>query len=299
MATTQLGPNIFLLPPLREKHLESAARDASSDEPSVIILCTWLGGATARRVAKYSTGYRDLYQGATILVIRTVMMDLTVRSFDALRACLAPARKAIASLLSAGPQKTGTGLLHMFSHGGCNTALQLLASMSAPERSSLQDCLRLVVFDCCPGDTSFTRAYEAGLLSLPTQMPLRSTLGAAAVCGFVSVIQALQRTGLMRSVEDMRQELNAPWAFGPAARRLYLFSEGDRAVAPQDVLSHAKQGEMLGFRVMTARFRDAPHCSLLVEDAVRYWGVIRRHWIEHQHVAPSLKTEMPTMSPKL
>lgn len=76
----------------------------------------------------------------------------------------------------------------------------------------------------------------------------------------------------MLSVEGMRQELNDPPepTFGPGARRLYLFSNGDRAVAPQDVMSHAKQARMSGLGVEITRFRDAPHCSLPIEDAARY-----------------------------
>lgn len=168
-----LGPNILLfLPPQ-----QSAPDSAASQQPSVIILCTWLGGATERRVRKYNTGYRALYQYATILVIRTVLMDLTIRSFAAIRSRLAPAREAISSILQGAQNEDGprkTALLHMFSHRGCNTAIQLMASMSSEERASLHECLRLVVFDCCPGDASFGKAYEAGLLSLPPQMPFRS-----------------------------------------------------------------------------------------------------------------------------
>lgn len=138
-----------------------------------------------------------------------------------------------------------------------------------------------MVFDCCPGDTSVEKAYEAGLLSLPPQLLFRSTLGAAAVYGFISVIHGLQSAGVMLSVDDMRAELNNASIFGSGAHRLYLFSDGDRVVAPEDVLSHAKEGEASGFRVGTARFGEAPHCSLVLEDAARYWDVIGRHLEEH------------------
>lgn len=284
-----LGPNISLLPPLQQ-----SAQDSVAQQPSIVILCTWLGGATDRRVGKYSTGYRALYPRSTILVIRTVMMDPTVRSFAAVRARLAPAREAISSILRAARDEKDspkTALLHMFSHGGCNTAIQFMASMAPEERELLQKCLRLVVFDCCPGDGSFGKAYEAGLLSLPPRMPFRSTLGNAAVYGFISIIQGLQATGLMLSIEDMRQELNQPSVFGSEACRLYLFSDGDRAVAPQDVVSHAKQGEISGFIVKTAHFSNAPHCSLPLEDAVKYWDAIDHHWQKYGQLHMGLGEE--------
>lgn len=272
---TALSPNIFLFPPDRQASADSLA--ASQNQPTLVILCTWLGAATTRRVGKYSTAYREMYPGATILVIRTVIMDLTVRSFAAVRARLTPAREAINALLGNGQS---SALLHIFSHGGCNTALQLVASMDADEREAMQRSLRLVVFDCCPGDASLGKAYEAALLSLPPQMPLRSTLGSAAVYAFIACIHGLQTAGLMLSVTDMRRELNDPSVFGSGAHRLYLFSEGDRAVDPEDVVSHAQQGERAGFSVRTSRFSGAPHCSLLMEDAARYWGLIDRHWRE-------------------
>lgn len=94
-------------------------------------------------MSKYSTGYQERYPGTAILVIRTVMKDLIVRSFAAGRDRLAPARQAISSMLQA--EQTGENvnppspaLLHIFSHGGCNTAIQLMAFMDAEERAFVQ-----------------------------------------------------------------------------------------------------------------------------------------------------------------
>lgn len=279
--------------------------------PALIVLCTWLGGATTRRINHYVAGYRRHYPCAEILLIRTVFLDISVRSFATLRARLEPALGAIRQVLydqsrpeDEGPNNNnnptspaaaaaaeqdspgggGSGrrrdvLLHVFSHGGCNTALQLTAAMPPPERARFHARLRLVVFDCCPGDASFRRAYEAALLSLPpTGIPLR-WLGAAGVYGVVGMVHALQASGLMRSVRDLRRGLNDPQQFvGRGAGRLYLFSDGDRAVAAGDVVSHAREAEGAGYTTEVVRFGGAGHCALIVEDASRYWDAICGRW---------------------
>lgn len=128
-------------------------------------------------------------------------------------------------------------------------------------------------------------------------MPFKSTLGTAAVYEFIYVIRGLQTAGIMLSADEVRQDLNHPSVFGPGANRLYLFSDGDRAVAPQDVISHAKEGEVSGFGVKTASFNNAPHCSLLLEDAAKYWGMICSHWKERQQSYMNLREESVS-SPK-
>lgn len=269
--------------------------------PALVVLCTWLGGATTRRVNHYVSGYRRNYPHAEILLIRTVFLDILVRSFAAIRARLDPAVHTIRRILSSQTgSKDGSPttyinpteenstsgkdiLLHVFSHGGCNTALQLMAAMPPDERASFHARLRLLVFDCCPGDTSFQRAYEAALLSLPPQMPLRG-LGAAGAYGAVFVVHTLQASGLMHSVRDLRRELNEPGFAGRGARRLYLFSDADRAVAPGDVVSHARDAEQAGYPTEKARFSKGAHCALIVEDASRYWDIICSQWARQEPV---------------
>ncbi|KAK4194966.1 putative DNA repair protein [Triangularia verruculosa] len=291
-----LGNNIFLFEP----SVPSAAHDKISGSgsasgcppPSLIILCTWLGGATTPRVAKYVEGYRKAFPDATLVLVRTVFADISARSFAAVRSRLRPARDAIIKALQPPPTTTRTtesgttnpvipqALLHMFSHGGCNTAIQLALSISEVAGTLLCDHLRQIVFDCCPGDTSFAKAFNAATLSLPatSSAPIRA-LGTAAVFAAVATITALQKAGFMSSVNDMRRELNKPTLFGTAARRLYLFSRADRMVGPADVQSHAQLAREAGCEVGLVLFREAPHCALVTEDATKYWRAIQGCWM--------------------
>jgi len=273
-----VGDNIFLIEPSQHQPDTFDKADPHSNGPSLIVLCTWQGGATTPRVSKYVEGYRALFPRATVLLVRTVLADLTRRSFAAIRSRLQPARDIILQhLSSASPASL---LLHIFSHGGCNTAIQLSRSV-LETAMSFHDALRLIIFDCCPGDSSFTRAYRAAVLSIPTSpsilgKPILYPIGAAAILPVVATISALQSLSLIPAVEDMRRELNDPSLFGTRARRLYLFSRADVMVSPTDVVAHARDCDTQETGLVI--FRTAPHCALLTEDAHRYWTAIRSAW---------------------
>lgn len=281
-----LGNNIFL-------HRPAPAPVSPSDNPApaptLVILCTWLGGASSPRISKYVAGYRARYPHAYILLLRTVFVDLALRSFTALRARLRPAHVAIVDIL----QRAGTFgrrdvLLHVFSHGGCNTALQLMADpdnngggsgVATTAAALVRARIGLVVFDSCPGDASFAHAYQAALISLPASRPLIRALGAPLVGGTVAVIHVLQSAGAMHSVHELRRDLLNPAVFGPAPARLYLYSRGDAVVAAADVLAHANETRRrVRCRVGTVGFESADHCALVLEDKEKYWKAVREAW---------------------
>ena len=280
-----LGNNIFLHRPAQAP----SPSDSAAPAPTLIILCTWLGGASTPRVYKYVAGYQARYPHAYILLLRTVFADLAFRSFTTLRARLRLAHVAIVDIL----QKTVAGggrdvLLHVFSHGGCNTALQLMADpdnhgadsdVTAAAVALIRARMGLVVFDSCPGDASFAHAYQAALISLPAGRPLIRALGAPLVGGTVAMIHVLQSAGAMRSVHQLRRDLLSPAVFGPTPARLYLYSRGDAVVAATDVLAHAHETRRgLGCRVGTVGFESADHCALVLEDNEKYWRAVREAW---------------------
>lgn len=274
-----LGNNIFLHRPTPAPASPSPSDGAApAPAPTLIVLCTWLGGASTPRVYKYVAGYRARYPHAYILLLRTVFADLALRSFATLRARLRPAHEAIAAILP----RTATGgrdvLLHVFSHGGCNTALQLMADPD-DHGALIRARLGLIVFDSCPGDASFAHAYQAALISLPASRPLLRALGMPLVGGAVATIHVLQSAGVMHSVRELRRELLNPAVFGSAPARLYLYSRGDAVVSATDVLSHAHGARRgLGCRVGTVGFESADHCALVLEDKEKYWRAVREAW---------------------
>ncbi|KAL4782307.1 hypothetical protein BJX76DRAFT_332901 [Aspergillus varians] len=250
---------------------------------ALIILCTWLGGASPRRIAKYTAGYAHHFPNAAILLITTTLPDITIRSFNAARTRLAPAREVIMRFLSDSDSAPNPILLHIFSHGGSNTAAQLVQSIKSdgPARHKLfVSALNLVIFDCCPGDSSFRRNYNAATVSLPssTKQPIAHFFGKSVLYPAIGAISALQSAGFFRTVEDLRAELHDPGLFGASARRFYLYSREDEMVRWEDVEKHMDEGRGEGYVVDGVRFETGPHCALLMVDEGVYWGSIQRAW---------------------
>ncbi|KAL4901706.1 hypothetical protein BDW74DRAFT_187140 [Aspergillus multicolor] len=257
---------------------------------ALIILCTWLGGATPRRLAKYTSGYLEHFPDAAILLVKTTLPDILIQNNSAIWKRLAPARDVISGFLRADPgqearngNRTRPILLHIFSHGGSNIATQLVRSIAALDptsHESLTSALKLVIFDCCPGASSFTRNYNAVAISLPsaTNQPLTHHIGRLALYPIVGSIHTLMKTGLMRSIEDLRAELNDLSLLGVSARRLYLYSREDEMVKWGYVERHMDEGRERGYGVEGVRFEQGQHCALVLVDGERYWGAIRRAW---------------------
>ncbi|KAH7635245.1 hypothetical protein B0T09DRAFT_389468 [Sordaria sp. MPI-SDFR-AT-0083] len=213
-------------------------------QPQLIILCTWLGGATPRRIAKYTSGYRSLFPTSPILAIQTVIADFTVRSEQAIRKNLGPARDCVRDILSRsssscncsssstsnsalrrktspgkGTAETGTGgtgiLLHIFSNGGCHLAIQLAhlylsSSLSfTPSQPPIALPVTLQILDSSPGTFSVSQTYGAAAHSVPSHHPwLLQSIERWGLWGAVVIIAGLQKA-LPRSVgEDViRQKI--------------------------------------------------------------------------------------------
>ncbi|KAI9045018.1 putative DNA repair protein (Rad57) [Aspergillus affinis] len=286
-----LANNIFLYEPSR---LAEAEARRPRDDPPLIILCTWVGGAIPRHINKYVTTYLHLYPHSCLLLITTHILDISVRSFRAVRARLKPARDTIRRILQAEGVGLGDGdsdsanaesrqraLLHVFSHGGCNTAVQLALSMSDDTdligNGGLRHLpLQAVIFDSCPGDDSFPRMYNAAAVSFPQAFPL-GFLESVLLYPSMAAIFGLQRAGLMNSVRRLRLEMNDSAVFR-SARRLYLYSKADDMVPWEAVQRHVEEARRQGHWVQGELFRYSPHCALIQEDAARYWGAIQAFW---------------------
>lgn len=294
-----IGENIQFFQPEPEPEPEPTPESnvTSSPSPALITLCTWLGGATTQRIQKYITGYRALYPNSAILLITTHILEISVLPFSTLRARLSPARDVIRQVVRVRSESdTGKGkgkggiLLHVFSHGGCNTAIQLALSlrMDPDPIHPVLDIGRYIsgiIFDCCPGDTTFKRAYQAAALSLPRSMPAPGQIaGKVLLYPVVGIVNTLQQNGWMSSVRDLRAQLNNPGVFGTTAARLYLYSTADRMVGWENVEAHLEEARSaLGCAVEGVAFEDSSHCALVRDYPGRYWGEIKR-WMERRVV---------------
>ncbi|KAF2113888.1 hypothetical protein BDV96DRAFT_578470 [Lophiotrema nucula] len=266
-----------------------------TNSPNVIILCTWLGGSTSSRVAVYCRGYQRLFPSTPILLIRTMLSDATMKSFAIVQKQLEPARDFLVSLFPAISSQKGQiepsdgALLHVFSHGGCNSALQLSRLL---RRSSSENLLPFpipllgIILDCCPGSSAFSKTYTAATYSVPDRQPI-NFVGRVLLWPSIATMCTLQALGIMSSVNDLRRELNDFATFGPVPR-LYLHSRGDEVVSVEDVSSHADEIMKWGVKVFRHVWDRAAHCALPVEDSERYWSAIMQ-FVEDARLAAKSK----------
>lgn len=291
-----LGNDIWLYEPRDnanspEQRTEWIRPSGTEHTPALIILCTWLGGATTKRIEKYTEGYHRLWPCSKILLIRTTLSEYLVQNTTSLRRRLRPAHLEIRKLgldrqsqhqnKPTSESQTGEIILHIFSLGGTNTATQLLESMNAILSTLGQEGplpLRQVVLDSCPGDPGIYSTFAAGAHSLPgisLLRPLGSTVMFILAAGFAGMEATGLRTPLAKK---MSSQLNDPEIFSARATRLYLTSEADTIVDSQDVEEHRSQAAAKGLTTDILRFHRAGHCSLVLEDGAAYWNAIASAW---------------------
>lgn len=302
-----LGDDVWLYEPRdseegneKDNPVQGIRRSRSSGKgrpPALIILCTWLGGATTKRIEKYTQGYHRLWPHSRILLIRTSISEYLVQSTTSLHRKLRPANREIRRLVPGSQRQDkilsrsedGEIILHIFSQGGSNTATQLLESMNAILSTLGHEGpmpLRQLVLDSCPGDPGIYSTFAAGAHSLPDNSLLRP-LGCTVMFILAAGLAGMEATGLRTPLaKKMRSQLNDPKIFSAGAARLYLTSQADTIVDSRDVEEHRNQAAAMGFMTDILRFHRAGHCSLILEDGATYWNAIASAW--EKSAAPTI-----------
>lgn len=289
-----LGDDVLLYEP--HTNLDSEHHDfqrtskTGAGSPSLIILCTWLGGATNKRIERYTQRYHNMWPTSNILLIRTSLADFLTRSEKSLHRRLRPAHREIRRIAidpcwdptRPKPTTFDVGiLLHVFSQGGTNIATHLVTSLNSILRVLGHDIplpLRQIVLDSCPGDPDISSTYTAGAHSLPKTHPLRP-LGCAVLYVLAAGIAALEATGFRKPLaKTMRAQLNDTDIFSPSAARLYLTSRADEIVDTRHVEAHLQEAAAKGLNTEVLIFEGAGHCSLMLEDESAYWNAIELCW---------------------
>ncbi|KAJ5747110.1 uncharacterized protein N7511_008806 [Penicillium nucicola] len=280
-----VSENIYLYEP--QESVEGQLAGDGSSAPSIIIICTWNGGATPRRINKYIAQYRQIYPGTIILVITTTVPNTAFWPLRVVRSRLQPTCEVIQRILakSTNPKV----LLHLFSHGGGSMAAQLALSMQegADKGALFLSSLRGVIFDCCPGHDSFQQTYGAAKLSMGTDV-LSQIFTKTMLYPSIAVISKLQSSGVLRSVQDIRGVLHDPSTFGAQVRRLYIYTKEDTMVGWADVQKHIEEARSRGYPVDQVLFEHGTHCSLIMEDSTRYWSAVQRFWNGEHAADPGL-----------
>jgi hypothetical protein len=244
-------------------------RSLSSDEPSLIILCTWTG-AQNRYIAKYTAIYQNIFPSTKIMVLATTTMDLCLRSSQQKQNRLIPAVKHI--------HHDGGILLHVFSEGGSNKACELAEVYYKITGKQLP--ILMLCFDSTPGFPRYLRLCNALNKSLPS-IPLFRQITpcfCSAVLGAIWITYAVFKDFEGNLITRTRQRVLDTTYFDLTAPRCYLYSEEDAVVAWQDVHEHAEESLRKGVPVTEMMFEGSEHVEHARQNPDRYWGTIIAIW---------------------
>lgn len=249
-----------------------------STQPSLIVFCTFMG-APLKIVDKYAAGYRKLFPNSSILLILSNLSDTFC--FDVLQADRSKKAsntildvKAAADSASTSP---GPFVLHAMSNGGTTAAARIAKHLH--DTGHPNTIFSYTIADSAPSHPKLSTGVEAITMQIPIKSPLLRKLGYWAL--YVTLGLTMFICCDIFRQEDMVRKLRRRWndaqLFSPQAPRLYLFSKNDALIPYEDVKDHAQDAKQKGWKnVREELFEKAPHCGLILENAGRYWGAIKR-----------------------
>lgn len=287
----------------------------ATDDPRTIIIFGW-GDGQAKHVAKYITGYRDLFPSVSkiVVVLATTfkaayqplhervngMMPVIDAAFpdgpvtDNANANANAAKglrtsnddgddKNIKVDLAAAVSPHSRVLLHTMSNaGGINLASALHAYK---QRFGTPMPHQLLVLDSTPGGVVFHeqvgRWARAMAIGMSRRFPWPYAVTYALCYAFLWMMKGFEWV-LRRHHAGAysRTAVNAGDIIAVPARRLYLYSQADDIIQAKDVEAHAAQARGLGFGVDLAEFNGSEHVGHMRRHPQQYWKAIADSWVE-------------------
>ncbi|CAH0029131.1 unnamed protein product [Clonostachys rhizophaga] len=250
----------------------STSSDITSD-PALIIVATWTD-ASSTHIAKYITKYQELYPKAQILLIRNTTKLFFNRSSIglAVQPAVSVVRAAVAAVpASAAPRSSSHILLHIFSNGGSSSAGSLYeqCTATAAEGQDKQFPRHVTIFDSAPS-TNFRMSKAVAFFTVGLS-PIQRMIAAA---GYTLVLWLRLTADIQTrwSNHHNRPDLVLE------ARRIYIYSDTDAIVHPDDIEQHAQEAEKAGYAVRREKFISSAHVSHSRKDADRYWEAVTSTW---------------------
>jgi hypothetical protein len=177
---------------------------------------------------------------------------------------LQPARDVLLSHTSQHAQGLGQrqAVLHIFSNGGSQCAIQLVNSL--PENVRRQ-AFSAIIFDSCPGTATYQRTVQA--LTPSMSKSLHIVVFLLYLVFFV--------TRAENAITKIRKQLNDHKLFSPDVPRLYIYSKADQLVPYQDVKSHIDDANVKGYGATSeVLFEASAHCAHAMVHKEQYWEAV-------------------------
>ncbi|KAJ7036837.1 hypothetical protein C8F04DRAFT_1094543 [Mycena alexandri] len=266
---TPLGQHAYIQTPA------SGAVPSSSTDPTVVLIFGWMS-ARLSHLHKYTAIYREIYPGATIILVRS-HLDMFWTRRSARKARFQPVIEALKALGCL--ENRQRILTHTFSNGG---ALHLTAisemfpsvSVDVPRSASS------LIIDSAPGGDTLAKAMLAVLSPIKNVWIARLAQGAFVVLYFLWWLVG----HLLRQPSPIRQMMNAlrnprvlPW-IDDRTPRLYVYSKMDAMVPWVDIEEHAAQSASQGLDVRRVCFEKSPHVAHARLYPETYWAAVKDVW---------------------
>lgn len=244
---------------------EKATTTNHGTGPEMIILCSWFR-ALPKHVAKYVDAHRQRYPQAHILVLESTVGDMMYTPYSVQRDRLSSVLDIVKGFATAKHEI----LLHVFSNGGSNSAVQLAEAWHSSQSSPFP--ATSIVLDSCPGSSSLKLAADAVVASSPKNSHWWAIIFAwTVVVPFVAFPLLIGGTYV---VALLRERLNEARLFSTKTRRVYICSSTDLMVPQEDVVSHYESSRSAGYDAKLVEFDGSAHVSHVMKDPTRYWGAV-------------------------
>ena len=265
------------------------------DGPDLVIICAWFR-ALPKYTAKYLAAHHARHPRAQILLLRSNIADMLLTPYSTQRKRFLSVVDLIETLPCSHSQQESNSsqnetknkkknmkenekkvLLHVFSNGGSNTAVQLASAWRQTHSSPLP--VRAIVLDSAPGSSSLHLAAKAITSSFPSQQRWWVTIFVYLFVLPLVALPAFFPSGQGYLIDFLRARLNDPAFFPKRAGRVYMASSGDGLVLMGDVEAHCKAAREAGYDgAEVVRFRGSGHVAHVREDGGRYWGGVWGVW---------------------
>ncbi|KAK3112141.1 hypothetical protein LTR53_011884 [Teratosphaeriaceae sp. CCFEE 6253] len=232
------------------------------DPNETVIVCSWFR-ALPKHIAKYTAAWRSRRPHAQILLIQSGVSGMLLTSNAKQQADMRPALE----VLKAARAADHNILLHVFSNGGSNSAVQLALAWRKDTHTSLP--IHVMALDSCPGPPGLRLAASAVVESMPKNQRWWAVVFVWTVVVPLFVLPML--FGSPNFVEWLRSNLNDNTLFSRDVPRVYLYSRVDRMVPWTAVQEHCASAHNAGYAGTLVRFRASPHVAHVNEDKERYW----------------------------
>jgi hypothetical protein len=260
---SKLAPEIYLYTP------------PNAETGHLIILGTWLGAAD-KYIVKYVELHKKQIPTASILLLKSQVNSM-VSSYSSQQKAIEPAMLPVLSLLEQCQQSKVAPriLLHIFSNGGINSAINLFTDLQRERKQALP--LIGIICDSVPTGAGYRKTYNAFMYSFPSRFPT-SILASTMVHTLLILLFLSVALGRYENPEDFWRTSILDTKLLESKRICYVASKVDKQTDWRDVVAHAEIARTRGWEVKEVITEDTPHCNHMKKDPQMYRDVVALMW---------------------